>query len=257
MTLHYECEGTGDTLVLIAGYTCDLGQWALVRPLLARHFSLLLIDNRGVGRSDTPEGPYSVRLMAEDVAVLMDRLGVGRAHVLGHSMGGAIAQELARHRPELVGRLILANTLVRLPATTAAAFRWLLRLREAGIPPRTLIEGALPWVHSRHFLADPANAEAAIESFLANPFPQSLDGQRRQLDALLDFDSGPWFPQITARTLVLAGEEDICTGVADSGQLAQGIAGARLVTLPGAAHVPFLENPGEFADVVRAFLCER
>jgi pimeloyl-ACP methyl ester carboxylesterase len=255
-TLYYEREGSGDPLVLIVGYSCDLGQWSAVRPLLASEFSLLLIDNRGVGRSECPDGPYSVRLMANDVAALMDRLNVRKAHVLGHSMGGAIAQELARSRPELVDRLVLANSLIKFPAHSAVAFRWLLQLREAGLPLRVLIEGALPWVNSRRFLADPENVRAAIEGGLANPFPQSLAGQRRQLEALLEFDSGPWFRQIAARTLVVAGEGDICTGMGESERLAEGIAGARLVRIPEMGHVPLQEIPGEFARLVREFLRE-
>lgn len=254
--IYHEREGRGAPLVLIAGYACDLGSWAAVRPALARDFSLLLIDNRGAGRSADPDGPLSARRMADDVVALMDRLGIARAHVLGHSMGSAVAQELARSRPERVDRLVLANPLIKFPDRTAAAFRELLRRREAGEPMPALVADVLPWVYSRRFLADPGNVRAAIEGVLANPYPQSIAGQRAQLEALLAFDSGPWFREIVAPTLVVTGGEDVCCAGEDAERLAEGIAGARLVRMPGQAHAPPWEAPEEFARVARDFLRE-
>ena len=100
--LYYEREGQGEPLVLIAGYTCDLNQWVAVRAALAQRFSLLLADNRGAGRSAVPDTPWSVADMADDVAALLREVGIARAGVLGHSLGGAVALTLAQRHPELV-----------------------------------------------------------------------------------------------------------------------------------------------------------
>jgi pimeloyl-ACP methyl ester carboxylesterase len=252
--IYYEQEGTGVPLVLIVGYNCDSSQWSLVRPTLAQDFTLLLIDNRGSGRSGSPDVPYSVSLMAADIAELMAALNLTKAHVLGHSMGGAIAQEFAYRYPHLVDRLILSNSLIKFPANTAMAFKWLLDLREGGLSPHLLVEGGLPWVYSSQFLANPDNVREAVESTLANPYPQSLAGQKRQFEALIAFDSEFWFEKIKARTLVIAGAEDICAGVTNSERLSKGIPHAELVRLPGIGHVPLVESPAEFASLVRNFL---
>lgn len=253
-TLYYEREGEGPPLVLIAGYACDLKIWTAVRAILAENFSLLLIDNRGVGRSGCPGAPWSVREMAEDVVALMKRLKISKAHVLGHSMGGAIAQDLAFHHPQLVDRLVLANALIRFSTQAATAFGWLLKLRESGAPASLLIEGVLPWVYSPRFLENPENIRRTVEFFLADPHPQSLAGQRRQFEALMECDSRSWFSKIAADTLVIVSDKDICTGVTDSEQLAAGIPNARLARIPDMAHLAPVECPAEFARLVKDFL---
>ncbi|MGH8045668.1 MAG: alpha/beta fold hydrolase [Chthoniobacterales bacterium] len=248
INLHYELDGHGPPLVLIAGYTCDLTQWALVRRELAAHHRLLLFDNRDSGRSENSAGPYSVAELAADAAGLMQSLGIGKAHVLGHSLGGAIAQTLAAEHPHLVDRLILSNTFLKFSAVTTAAFRRLLARRGEGHPAASLCEAALPWVYSNRFLSNPANIESTIAAMLANP--QTFDGQSRQFDALVNFDSRCWFKNIAAPTLVIAGAEDICAPPTGAHELANGIPGARLAILPGMGHVPLLEMPSEFARLV-------
>jgi pimeloyl-ACP methyl ester carboxylesterase len=250
--LYYELDGHGSPLVLIAGYACDLTQWSLVRRQLAARHRLLLLDNRDAGHSHPSDAPYSIAEMAADIADLMQSLGIEKAHILGHSMGGAIAQTLATEYPHLVDRLILSNTFIKFSPVTTAAFRWLLTLREQGHPAASLCEGTLPWIFSNNFLAQPGNAEAAMAAMLANP--QTAPAQARQFDALTGFDSHPWFRRITAPTLVIAGEEDICAPPRGARELAGGIAGAKLVLLPEMGHVPLLEAPEKFAALVLGHL---
>jgi pimeloyl-ACP methyl ester carboxylesterase len=110
ITLYYEVHGTGDPLILISGMSYDHWQWHKMTPDLAQHFQVIVFDSRGVGESDKPAGPYTAQLLADDTAALLEALGHRQAFVLGHSMGGFIAQALALSRPELVGKLILAST---------------------------------------------------------------------------------------------------------------------------------------------------
>ena len=111
--IYYETKGTGFPLVMINGYSGNLDGWDHIRPTtdtLAKHFQVITLDNRGTGRSSKPEGPYSIPKMADDVANLLDYLNIEKAHVLGESMGGMIAQEVALRHPEKVEKLVLVCT---------------------------------------------------------------------------------------------------------------------------------------------------
>jgi pimeloyl-ACP methyl ester carboxylesterase len=109
--IYYEVKGKGYPLVMIVGCGANLEAWdpRLIEGL-SKHFKLVLFDNRGAGRTDLSKGEYTIRLFADDTAGLMDALGISRAHVLGISMGGMIAQELAINYPEKVSKLILCST---------------------------------------------------------------------------------------------------------------------------------------------------
>ena len=108
--LFWEEEGSGEPILMIMGLSFTLDMWFRVRPALSKRYRLILFDNRGVGRSETPRGPYSIRQMAEDAVAVMNAAGVPSAYVMGASMGGMIAQELALRHPERVRALMLGCT---------------------------------------------------------------------------------------------------------------------------------------------------
>ena len=109
--LYYELYGAGDPLVLVAGTGISLAPWRVFQvPEFSRRYQVLIYDHRGLGRSDKPDVPYSTRLFAKDCAGLMDALGIGKAHIMGHSMGGRVAQWIALDHPEKVRSLVLSGT---------------------------------------------------------------------------------------------------------------------------------------------------
>ncbi|MGD9100312.1 MAG: alpha/beta fold hydrolase [Anaerolineae bacterium] len=108
--VYYEITGSGEPLVLIAGLGYDMWMWHKMIPGLAEHFQVIAFDNRGVGQTDKPEGPYTAQMLADDTAGLIEALGFQRVAVLGHSMGGFVAQALALGRPDLLSKLILSAT---------------------------------------------------------------------------------------------------------------------------------------------------
>ncbi|MEO6054665.1 MAG: alpha/beta hydrolase [Chthoniobacterales bacterium] len=252
--LYYEQEGSGKPLVLIAGYTNHLNQWALLRPELAKHYQLLLFDNRGAGRSESPDTPYSLEQMADDTAALIRFLGLEKPHIFGRSMGSGIAQTLAVKHSSLIDKLILNNPLIQLNPVMKQAFRWLLTLRKTGLPIDLLTEGAMPWLFSNEFMANPQNIKTVAMLAKNDPYLQSIIGQSRQLEALTAFNSRPWFSKITASTLIIAGNEDICTPLKDSEELADGISGSKLIILPGMAHATPIEAPEEICRYTLDFL---
>ena len=108
--INYEVEGQGEPLVMIMGFSATLSGWTTQVPFFRKYYRVVTFDNRGVGKSDKPQGPYSTKMMADDTVRLMDLLGIEKAHIMGASMGGMIAQELAINYPQRVMKLVLACT---------------------------------------------------------------------------------------------------------------------------------------------------
>ena len=241
-------------LVLIHGMSFDRSGWGPVLRTFQRHFRLVLLDNRGTGRSDSPAGSFTVASMARDVIAVLDAGGIRRAHVLGVSLGGMVAQELAIAHPERVGSLILASTTpgwpfaypmpgtsVRLIARTRhmAADTALRRHTQNALSARTVRRRPELLRHlielQRSHPADPATrlAQAAAGARYA--------GRLRQAS-------------IQAPTLVLHGGADAVVDPRNANLLAGRIAGARLVILPELGHLLCWEDPDAFAAAVTSFL---
>lgn len=252
--LYYEIHGKGEPLVLITGYACDSSQWAQVLPLFAKHFTVLIFDNRGAGRSDSPDIPYDVEMMADDLVGILDEVKFGTCHVLGHSLGGSIAQQLAYSYPERVKKLIIANSCAKFSPISKMVSSFFVKLRELGVADENILEGMAPWLFSSAFLERSENVAEIANATLRNPYHQSLEGQKRQLEALINFDSTAWLPEIEAPTLVIGGEEDLLCPQKELFGLTMGIKESHLFFFDEQGHVPLIEQPAEFAQVAIDFL---
>lgn len=250
--LYYEQHGQGSPLVLIAGLTCDTLLWFPLLDELTKHFHVTIFDNRGVGQSDAPDRPYTIEMMAQDTLALMDHLQLQKAHVLGHSMGGAIAQTLAFQHGHRLNKIALCNSLIKLNQVSTWCQRFMLHLREEGASSQQLFEGIIPWIFSNDFLENEQQVEQAITLHIQSPHPQSNIGFKRQFEALASFDSSQWFNQIKLPTLVVNSEEDILCP-RDSLRLAEGIKKAKLYSFPRMGHLPLIEKPEEFNRVIIDF----
>jgi pimeloyl-ACP methyl ester carboxylesterase len=251
--LYYEVQGTGDPLLLIAGFSCDHTIWSLVMPALAARYRVIVLDSRGIGQSSGAETITSIRQMAEDAAGLLNEIGLRAVHVAGHSMGGLIAQELALAHPELVRSLLLLSTFAQVDERGKAITEsWveLPRRVDALMMTRLL----LPWMYTRAFYAKPTAVERVIEKILANPYPPSPEVISRQSRAIQTFQASGDLGNLNCPTGVLVGSEDILTPVAFSKQLAQSIPNAELVVLEGTGHGMLIESPKQLADAMLAFL---
>lgn len=252
INIYYELHGSGHPLVLIAGFTCNSQIWSLLLPELKKRFQVLIFDNRGAGQSDCPDVSYSIETMAQDTIGLIEKLGLKQPHVVGHSMGGCIAQILAYQNPSLFHRFAICNSLIKLNPASAMEFTFQLHLREMKISPKILLEGIFPWIYSNEFLEDSQKVKQAMEAALRDPHPQSIVGYRRQLEALKQFDSSSWLHNINAPTLIINGMEDILCPH-DSEKLAKGIKGAKLINFPQMGHVPLIEESEEFNNFLIHF----
>lgn len=253
-SIYYEQDGKGPPLLLIAGYSCDLTFWTPVREELARHFTLVLFDNPGIGRSAIPQDNLTIEQMAEDALALLDALNIDKPHVLGHSMGGAIAQALALEAPARINRTIFAQTFLKISTASKTIMRALLHLYEDGVPFRRRVELMMPWLFSDPFLDNPSFCEQFFAFQENNPYKPTLKGLTKQYEALVRFDSRGWCSGISTPALVIGSGRDRLFSSEESRFLAQAIPYAKLHMLPNAGHVAPIEQPLEFCKCVCEFL---
>jgi pimeloyl-ACP methyl ester carboxylesterase len=254
VAVHYETRGTGAPLLLVAGLASDSSSWLTVWQPLASRFRVVAPDNRGAGRTRPQDAPASIDAMADDCAALLDHLGIRRAHVLGHSMGGFVAQRLALRHPARVDRVVLAATGASPGAENVARFGDLADGLEGGEAPDAWLRRLFAMIFTRRFLADPSNAEAALRWALEYPYPQGAAGFRRQVEAIAAFDGHADLAGLAAPALVIAGAEDVLFPVAGVAAFAAALRSSRFVAIDGAAHAIHTEQPGAFVDAVASFL---
>ena len=241
-------------LVLIQGMGFDRSGWEPVLRKLGRHFRLVLVDNRGFGRSDRPDGRFAVADMARDVVAVLDAAGIRRAHVMGASLGGMVAQELAVTHPERVDGLVLVGTTPGWPFSYPMP-RASVQLIAAtpGLPAevalRRYTENALSARTVEH---RPELVDRLVE--LQGAHPADIGAMRAQAAAGALYVGRLRQARIRARTLVLHGDADTVVDPRNGRLLADRIPGARLVTFPELGHLLFWEDPDAFADAVTSFL---
>jgi pimeloyl-ACP methyl ester carboxylesterase len=252
--LHYDIEGEGPPLLLIAGLGANSSSWATVKPLLKGRFTCITFDNRGVGRSDAPPGPYTIDQMADDTAGLIRALGYDCVMAVGWSLGGSVLQALLIRNGDLVSRAVLLSAF---PSYTELQEGWLdclLTLRQSGVPEEAQAMFGMAWGFTGKMLVDHASLAAAAKLGAAAPYPTSFEGFAAQAHGLRRYDSRPMLPTVKTPTLVLVGAEDVLTPVSQSIEMAQLIPGARLRVLPRGGHAMAIEYTPETAAAITAFL---
>jgi pimeloyl-ACP methyl ester carboxylesterase len=254
LELAYETDGQGDPLLLLMGLGGEHHGWDLVRPELARRHRLVLLDNRDAGASDEATGPYGIADMAADALGVMDQLGIERFHVLGASMGGAIAQHVALQAPYRVGAMVLVATWARTDGFLRAILGGWRRLAEQ-VPAEELLAAMLPWAFTpRVFAEPPAELVAWQAAARARGLLKSVAAFQRQIDACLAHDTLDLLPILRTPTLVLAGEDDILTPPRYGRALAAALITAEVMLVPGSGHACFLETPRAVAERALRFL---
>lgn len=252
--MYYEIHGQGDPLVLIMGLRRNAEWWYNQLPDLSRHFQVLVFDNRGAGRTDKPEMNYSIGLFAEDTRELMASLEIPRAHILGVSMGGYIAQEFAIRYPHMVRGLVLGCTGpggargIRISPEGLAKFAAI-----QGLTPEEILRKDMDIYFSDSFItANPEKIERFIEISLR--YYQPAEAFQRQFAACLAHDTVDRLQNITHPTLILSGDDDPLVPCENSRILKELIPQAELVFFPKGRHCFFLELAEQFNRRVVDFL---
>lgn len=258
INLHFEVHGKGEPLIMIMGFAGGCAGWVFQRRFFKKHFRVITFDNRGVGKTDKPSGPYSIRMMAEDVVSLMDYLNIERANILGVSMGGYIAQELAINHPERIMKLVLACTYARedkLGGHTSDYFRGL-GLEEGcpsdelkKVPISKVLCSELPLAfNNRLFRIFLAPLMRIYAKRMATP------GVASQFQAIVEHDTLDRLQNIQAPTLIIAGTRDRIIKPGSADVLAKKIPNSRLVKIDNGSHSLFIEKSKRFNKEVLDFL---
>jgi pimeloyl-ACP methyl ester carboxylesterase len=254
--MYHEWHGSaaGTPVVLVMGLGGDLTAWGLQLAAFSPVHRCLVFDNRGAGRTEAPDAPYTIRGMAGDLLGLLDALAVPRVHLSGVSMGGAIAQEMALAAPDRVASLQLHCTWAGPDPYLRAVSESFAVLRER-LGRDEFLEAFLPWLFGPTTFAERPGLLAIVrQTFLTHPYPQSLHGYLRQREAVRDHDARARLSEVRCPTLVTVGAEDILTPPRLARELAALVSGARLEVLPGGAHGYFWEVPAAFNAVGLDFL---
>jgi pimeloyl-ACP methyl ester carboxylesterase len=223
ITIYYEVHGTGEPLVIIVGLSVDLTTIQEIVSQLSQRYQVIAFDNRGAGRSDKPDIPYSIEMMADDTAELLNALRIEQAHIMGISLGGRIAIALTLKHPELVKSLILVSTGAKVPNTLGRRLLFLL----LEIPRRV---GAL-----------------------GKKYPQPYYAYSRQRKASQNYDATDRLHEIRTSTLILHGKKDRLAPYKWAQKMHADIAGSKMITFKG-GHMFLFWRRKEFLNAVEGFL---
>ncbi|MBN2334787.1 alpha/beta fold hydrolase [Candidatus Bathyarchaeota archaeon] len=256
--VYHETHGRGSPLTLINGWGGNLDSWSkqMITALAERH-RVITMDNRGTGRSGKPDEPYTMDMLAADVAGLLDALSVEKSHVMGFSMGGIVAQTVALNHPGKVRSLVLCGAnpggLHRVGSSVHVQTE--LALIASPLPEMTERDRTvklLYLLYPRWYVE--ANLEELIQDETYSDHPTPDYALVRQSQAIAGFHSHDRLPTIKAPTLVMTGEEDILVPPGNSEILADRIPGAELVKIPGAGHGFLKQKTAEAMPVILGFL---
>ena len=276
--VYYENHGEGEPLLLVEGLGYSTWMWFKQIPDFSRAHQVIIFDNRGVGNTDKPDLEYTIEMMADDVAGLLRALDIKSAHVLGVSMGGFIAQEMAIRHPLIVRSLTLVSTsfsgreiIHRASNSLINNFSGFWEIMPAMLEMSG--KGGVPMVNSfgshekqksrrglslaftpEYFDSNQDQIDRIVEWRMANPQP--FYAWKRQLMAGMKFDASDRVHQIKAPTLVVTGSEDRIVLPSSSKALAERIPNSRLVEIQGTGHLSFIERAEEFNRIVVSFLEE-
>ena len=259
MSIHiaWERHGSGPPLLLIQGLGYARWGWEPVLPGLADRFDVILFDNRGIGESDAPPGPYTAAEMASDAIQVLDEAGVERAHVVGTSLGGMVAQEFALTYSDRLDRLVLACTTpggrraFAMPQATVTLLATVGTL-EPAVALRRFVENALaPTTVAKR----PEVVERILEHRLATA--QDPAAWAAQAAAGATFDAYDRLSGLTARTLVVTGTDDVVVDPRNSDLLCRLLPNGDRAEFPSCGHLFFWERPAVFVRGLTSFLEDR
>ncbi|MFN8626265.1 MAG: alpha/beta fold hydrolase [Candidatus Binatia bacterium] len=256
--IHYSEVGEGEPLLLIMGFGMPGDAWLASLPFL-QGFRAIYFDNRGTGRSEAPDGPYTIAQMAGDAAGILDHLRIDRAHVYGISMGGMIAQELALRHPRQVRSLVLGCTTcggehstVGEPEVIATLFDAIQGM--ATTDPQKWIDLQLPIMFPPEWLAANPGARDALLALAPLLPPTRPETAQNAMAGIVGWTTYDRLPALAAPTLIVHGDKDVIIPVQNAYVLKERIPGAQLHIVAGAGHGYPAQDPVAVHQRIAAFL---
>lgn len=265
ISIYYEEYGQGEPIVFIAGFSAAHSDWNAVAQICATKYRVIVFDNRGIGQSDCPDFPYTAELLADDTKELCDALGIKQAYFVGNSMGGFVVMMLAHRYPDLVKAVVISNANMKLENffTGCRLFlEALLELMKLANMQKNLsdkineicVKINLGWIFSNAFLNKPGIVDKLVRSNSENKYPMTEKGFINQINVSLTFDASQWLKEIKCPCLVVASDEDKVVPASEVEKVAQVISNAQYFLFTGVGHLPHVEQPDKFAEILFNFI---
>jgi 3-oxoadipate enol-lactonase len=255
ISVYYESTGSGEPLVLIPYLAADQACYAFQVADYAKEFTCVSVDLRGAGQSDKPTGTYTTELMADDIAALMQAIGVERAHVMGLSLGAAVGMWLAAKYPRKVKSLSLHSAWPKTdPYLETVVEGWQAMARGLPSVPDMVITGIFPWCFTPELYAAKPEYIRSLADFVRSRPVQPLDAFMRQSGAVIAHDALAQLGKIEAPTQITFGRHDAVTSTRFSKPLTEGIRHSEVVVFEDCSHAPIYENVAAFNQRTLSFL---
>ena len=254
ININYEEWGSGEPLLLLMGITAPGAAWELHANEYKKHFRCILLDNRGAGASDKPEGEYTTELMASDAVKVMDALGIDRFHVSGISMGGAIAQHVAITHPKRVKSCVMSAAWAFCSNYMKHVFDMFKNTRSS-LAPGNFSQMFLLWLYSSKFYGEhPLQMLENIQGHASDPSPMPRSAFESQAAACVNHDTRSQLRHIIAPVLITTGSKDIFVPIECAHYLHENIKNSLLEVFDGYAHVHHWEDLDRYNKVTCEFL---
>jgi len=254
-TMHYEQQGSGEPLILIPFLTADNACYAFQVAEYSKQFTCISVDLRGTGESDKPDGAYSTETLADDVAGFMKELGIGKAHISGLSLGGAIGMWLAAKHPEMVKSLSLHSAWPKTdPYLKSVISTFQILAKAIGSVSEMAVQALFPWCLTPELYASKPEYVETLAQFVRSRPAQSLPSFLDQSNAVLTHDAQSQIGGMVAPTLITFGRQDVATSTRFAEVMKKGIRNSELLIFEGCAHAPIYEHVEEFNEKTLQFL---
>lgn len=255
--LYYEVHGSGEPLVMIMGLRRNMEWWYRQIPSLSQFFRVIAFDNRGAGRSEKPKMDYSIKLFADDTAALMDALNIDHAHILGISMGGYIAQELAINHPEKVTDLVLGCTGCGGEKAVLMSTERMEKFTAIdNLTPEEILQKNMDIFFSDDYVTGSPEAIAEFSEISMRHY-QPADAFFRQYEACRMHDTCSRLNRVAQPALIMTGDDDPLVPPENSYILKELLPHARLSVYPKGRHCFFMEFAGRFNEEVVSFIKDK
>lgn len=256
INVYYEVHGQGEPLVFISGFITDHFSWGNIFKRFTDNFQVVLIDNRGTGKSDTPNYPYTVDMMADDVVGLCKHLNITKAYFIGTSLGAAIVQTIAYKYPEFVLSFALSCPFQKINSRLKLQVESFQELRKAKDLTSAVAKMALSTLYSLDFLHSDARVMQCVELIINDPHPVNDIGYKSQMHALFNFDSSAWLNKVKTPCYIIYADEDMIVDLDSSWAVIKALPEADSYCFENVGHVPHVEKPELFIKLLLDFFSQ-